>query len=50
MTLSLYNAVNGSDYADPELIANNTMDDVLYMGMKNDVSFVLDMWLNLFEH
>ena len=49
-TLSLYNAVNGSSYNDPSQIEYNTMDDVLYMGMKNDLSFVLDMWLNLYGH
>ncbi|MBR3041412.1 MAG: hypothetical protein IKH94_01925 [Eubacterium sp.] len=49
-TLSLYNAVNGTDYDDPSEIRFNTMEDTLYMGMKNDVSFVMDMWLNLYEH
>ena len=49
-TLSLYNAVNGTTYEDPSQITFNTMEDSLYMGMKNDVSFVLNMWLNLYEH
>ncbi|MBR1471141.1 MAG: hypothetical protein IJ600_05810, partial [Lachnospiraceae bacterium] len=49
-TLNLYNAVNGSDYDDPSQITYNTMGDALYMGMKNDVSFVLDMWLNIYGH
>lgn len=49
-TLSLYNAVNGTDYDDPSEIRFNTMEDTLYMGMKNDVSFVMDMWLNLYGH
>ncbi|MBR3515598.1 MAG: hypothetical protein IKO10_04730 [Lachnospiraceae bacterium] len=43
-TLSLYNAINGTDYDDPSQITYNTMDEALYMGMKNDVSFVLDMY------
>ncbi len=38
-TLSLFNAVNGSDYDDPSVIEFNTLDNVLFMGMKNDVSF-----------
>ena len=49
-TLSLYNAVNGTAYDDPSLIRFNTMEDSLYMGMKNDVSFVMDMWMNLYGH
>ena len=49
-TLNLYNAVNGSDYDDPSQITYNTIGEALYMGMRNDVSFVLDMWLNIYEH
>ena len=49
-TLSLYNAVNGTAYEDPSLIEFNTMEDVLFMGMKNDVSFVLDMWFSIYGH
>ena len=49
-TLSLFNAVNGSDYDDPSLIEFNTLNDFLYMGMKNDVSFVVSDQLNLYEH
>lgn len=47
--LDLYNAVNGSDYTDPELLEVNTIEDVLYMGMKNDVSFLIGDYLNLYE-
>ena len=49
-TLSLYNAVNGTDYRDASQIEFNTMEDVLYLGMKNDTSFLLDSYLNLYEH
>lgn len=38
--LNLYNAVNGSSYADPEELVVNTIDDIIYMGMKNDLSFL----------
>ena len=48
--LSLYNAVNDSDYTDKELLEIYTMEDFVYMGMKNDVSFLIDWNLNLFEH
>lgn len=47
--LSLYNAVNGSHYTDPEGLEISTIEDVLYMGMKNDVSFLIDEYLNLYE-
>jgi len=47
--LSLYNAVNDSNYEDPEALEITTIEDVLYMGMKNDVSFLIDGYLNLYE-
>ena len=49
-TLSLYNAVNDSDYMNPEDIEINTMADVVYMGMKNDVSFIVGGHVNLYAH
>lgn len=48
--LSLYNAVNGSDYSDADEIEITTIDDVVYMGMKNDVSFLLHWTMNLWAH
>ncbi len=49
-TLALYNAVNHSDHSDPDDIEINTIEDYLYMGMKNDVSFLIHSSLNLYEH
>lgn len=49
-TLSLYNAINGSDYTDASLIEFNTLGDVLYMGMKNDTSFILSNRMSVYEH
>ena len=51
-TLSLYNALNGSSYTDPEELEFNTIDDVIYMGMKNDVSFLVmdEKTMNIWEH
>ena len=49
-TLELYNAVNGTDYKNSDDIEINTIEDVLYMGMKNDVSFLLNSFLSLYEH
>ena len=48
-TLQLYNAVNGTDYDDPEEIEINTIREVLYLGMHNDVSFLLDGRMSLYE-
>ena len=48
-TLSLYNAVNGSDYRNPEDITITTIEDALYLNMKNDVSFLIADTMNLYE-
>ena len=48
--LSLYNAINGSDYDNLDELEIYTMEDYVYMGMKNDVSFLIDWNINLFEH
>ena len=48
--LQLYNAVNGTDYDNPDDIEVNTLEDVIYIGMKNDISFLLTDVLNLYEH
>ena len=48
--LQLYNAVNSTDYDNPDDIEVNTLEDVIYMGMKNDISFLLTDVLNLYEH
>lgn len=48
--LQLYNAVNGSNYADPEELEIVTLEDVIFMGIKNDLSFMIADSLNLYEH
>jgi len=40
-TLSLYNAIHGTSYDDPSVITINTIGDVVYMGMKNDLSILV---------
>ena len=47
--LSLYNAVRGSNYTNPDDLVINTIEGVLYLGMKNDVSFIINNELNLYE-
>ncbi len=49
-TLSLYNAVNGTDYTNPEMISFNTIGTAIYMRMRNDVSFIISFEMNLWEH
>ena len=47
--LSLYNALTSKNYQNPDELEINTIDDVIYMHLKNDMSFILDDWQNLFE-
>ena len=39
--LSLYNAMNGTDYQNPEELEIVTLENAIYMGMKNDVAFLI---------
>ena len=48
--LSLYNAINGTNYTEDSDFEYTTLDDVVYMGMKNDISFVIGTSLSLYEH
>lgn len=47
--LSLYNALCGTSHTDPDDIQIYTIDDVIYIKMKNDVSILLDSYLYLWE-
>jgi len=47
--LELYNALNDSFYTDVEMLEITTIDDVIYMGMKNDVSFLIEGRMHLLE-
>ena len=48
-TLSLYNAINGTEYSNADDIELTTIEDAVYMGMKNDVSFLISDTMNLYE-
>lgn len=48
--LSLYNAVNGTEHTNIEDMEIYTLDDVIYMKMKNDVSCIFDNYLSFYEH
>lgn len=47
--LSLYNAINGTHYTNPDDLTVYTMEDVVYMGVKNDAAFLIGNYLNLYE-
>lgn len=48
--LSLYNAINGTAYTDENALEIVTLESAIYMGMKNDLAFIIDTNLFLFEH
>ena len=48
--LSLYNAINGTSYDNADDVIITTIEDVLYIGVKNDISFLIDDSMNLYEH
>ena len=48
--LGLYNAVNGTNYSDPDKLEINTLENTIYLSMHNDVSFIIDSRLSLYEH
>lgn len=47
--LSLYNALNDSNYTNVDDIEITTIEDAVYIKMKNDVSFLIDSYLSLWE-
>lgn len=48
--LSLYNAVNGTTYDNPSMLEIVTLENAVYIGMKNDLSFIVNTNLFLYEH
>lgn len=48
--LSLYNAVNDTDYDDVSGLTVTTLKDVVYLSYKNDISFILGSQMSLYEH
>ncbi len=47
--LELFNAINSTDYDNPEELEVVTLENAVYMSIKNDVSCLLDMRLQLYE-
>ena len=48
--LKLYNAVNGTDYQNPGDLEIVTLENAIYMNMKNDLAFIIDCRMSLYEH
>ena len=48
--LSLYNALNGKNYSDCDKLEIVTLENAIYMSMKNDLAFIIDTNLVLYEH
>lgn len=48
--LALYNAINNKHYVDPNELTITTLENAIYMSIKNDISCVIDMRLNMYEH
>ena len=48
--MDLYNALNNTCYENPNDLEVNTLEDAVYLSMKNDISFLIGGTLNLYEH
>ena len=48
--LSLYNAVTGNAYQNADDLKIVTLKNAIYMGMKNDLAFMLETNIYLYEH
>ena len=48
--MELYNAVNGSDYDNPEDVTINTIEGGVELSVRNDASFILGDSLSIYEH
>ena len=48
--LDVYNALNGSDYKDPNLVEMKTLEKCISLTVRNDAAFIIDMHLSIYEH
>ena len=48
--LALYNAINGSNHTNPEMVEICTLEGGISLTIRNDSAFVIDLYLNMFEH
>ena len=49
LTLSLYNAINGTDHKNVDDLEITTVDNALFMSMRNDLSFLIADTMNFYE-
>ena len=47
--LRLYNSIRGSNHTNPNDLTVTTIENVIYMSMKNDISFIINNQLHLYE-
>ena len=50
MALSVYNALNGTNYTNPDDIEICTLDKGVSLTVRNDAAFVVDAALSIYEH
>ena len=48
--LDVYNAMNDSDYTDPDLVDIILLENGISLSIRNDASFYISNYLNLYEH
>lgn len=48
--LELYHAVSGRHYGNPDGLEIVTLENATYMGIKNDLAFIIDLNLHMYEH
>ena len=48
--LELYNAINGTNHTNPEDLTITTLSGETFLKVKNDLSFIINDNLNIFEH
>lgn len=48
--LSLYNAIHETDYTDTGVLEIVTLENAIYMNVKNDLACIIDCKMDLYEH
>ena len=48
--LEVYNALNDTNYTDPEAVEVVELDKGVSLSIRNDSSFIVDMNINFYEH
>jgi hypothetical protein len=48
--LAVYNALNGTEYEDPEQVTIKRLEKGISLTVRNDAAFVIDCHINIYEH